>query len=485
MFLCSNLRALRFFSKVLKLSSISSSESLKLNMESTALSLVMLRLLGGIDSEDVKILFANEVLAHPDFNGLVDSITRLYGADLYFLDRIFDYSDIMSQIRKISDDVYNGFKAGLLNETNSSSSLQFHSSKLNSYLLSSQFKSSTVADFNFLSAWNKHEPWTWYTDSSPTWIKLNVVAEPFLAYSDKYDLFASGNPTLHYYQIIPYENNVGVISKVDTFYIAPRLTSGVQKIIHSGAQQGLLKDIIKPNITNYVRFERSKSPLVMFLNLLAGAGYILDVIADGSIVTGSSNCLKEAFLKKPMSNLDKVSKLLDVFNTFSYSKDGLPDFFKNNFTSMLETLGLITAELTICSVISSNKQMAKLASNVSSKLAGFLTGPGWIKLVFDGLNGIAPWGASWVGDGSLGYRLDWQNGNIVNIVLQDGVPAGPNGGSITIPVANFEYTHQSGLLYHFDGSPSVVDSNSTLTYKWTIDGVSYTGAKVSHTFGSV
>ncbi len=476
------------FSSSSRLSAMTSSNSINMSVESTALSLIMMRIGGGLTDEQ-KTTLANNVLSHADFDTLVSDMTTIYQSDPYMLDHIMEYEEIVNQIRTISDEVFNNY----VNSIGSTSGTQTKS------LLSANYSKSLLAaqlidNFWWGSDWDEFEPWTWYTEDSHTEIKLSPMKHPFLAYSDT-GTFATGNPTLLYYVMEIYRESNGSIQKDSQWYIVPRSTSFVQKTYHSGAQYwNITEEIFLGDNVKHIQLEKNGNGLVIFLNTLNGISYLLDIVADGAVIKTPTSCMakpSKAFrIFKEVST--SSSDFLDMFTTFNIgSKQDIGELFTRNLTSIVETVTEAfgsTAYHTLksCAGSAVRSYVKKKLPKVAVKIAAKLSNPaGWAMMVFDAANGLAPYGASWAAYSSVGYNMYWDsNGDFQTVEMNNKIPTGDGNTSVLQLKASFTSSHDSGLTYTFDGSNSVVDDTSSLTYNWTIEGINYTGTTVTHTFSS-
>jgi hypothetical protein len=479
----------------------SATTSPTISPESTAFALVM-TIAGSSLSDELRAEIAALVLAHEQYDELVDLTTETFEANPYFLDTLALYSDLVDLIIKVAQDSFSQLLAMLDPEgeeepANFVTPLAASQSvaMMSSYDLNKTFCKG-VPSWLCFSAWKRDEPWDWYGSASA----VNVWGKPFMAVNtSSRDLLATANPGLVNFSLQFYDQERNLLG----WKLVPRSSTLVQKLIHSGAAQ---REIIVgrdfPRNTDHVEFHKYR---FTFNNPGTGAAQVSGLNLFhliGSTVNLVSSASGE-FLKGATEKIAEVDRALAMFDCFQSAVGGVdyyPDthvgdhsdqlgaFLSNNWTSLAESTFMTCGPMIFNYVIKDRKdELISVAAKAGKEVVTQFSNPaGWARLLLKATNDFIPFATSYFTptNSPAIYKVDWNSNDSVNSFTTLGGRPDPDNGTIrVVPVADFLWTQGNGLTVYFDASSSQVDPNTTPSYEWFFsDGPSIIGDEAQYTF---
>lgn len=512
-----------------------SGSNVNLGIESTAVTLVAVA--AGYPISAIEPLTVDAIQASQQYQTLLNQLTTLLDIDNNFLDRLFDYPNIVTLIKQIS--------AELPSPTDSSklAMQQAMKQKERMRVQANDVTASTFKDDFYCSAfkwpcsdWQSHQPWHWYGQAkgaetlypdnpidtakalavgifnpsiAAKMIAFDRYAEilsdaskpPFIARSAQdNNVHALANPSFANYAMEAYQDG-----EYKGWYYTPRNSTLIQKLLNSGAAQRRFtttdSDLLNPNIDR-VKFERyrfgwngsdkgilpNRVALVSFMNTIGATFSAINIISDASEVI-------KFIHKLPLNDDETINNVVACSLTLTASMDF---YYDNNVASVNDKLwSYVTNNAkTLFETLSSSDDCKQLATKGGKKFATILTKQsikaavdsatlatpvGWAKLAFDGVNDAIPVFTSYLAPEAAGveYYLDWDvSGDHAFI---------SNISSTKLPNADFTYQQQEGTTLLLDASNSSSDGSTNLTYQWHVDGapLTETTSLVSYDFGHV
>ena len=476
--------------------SIMFADNVEVSTRSTALALVMLKI--SVAGESASAEIAANILAHEQFDQLENLITDAFVNDPTFLDNLIHYTSIVELLSSISNEIFNDYLLQLAEKQ--TAAIEQYSVKSISNR-SSTVQSETIDDFWCTpitglpcSPWHKDQPWTWFGETSA----LNVTLPPFPAAAiNDASLTATANPTMLNYVIEMYDKQGNKVkgSDDDDWYLVARNSTMIQRVANSNAAQTLyMPNDVFANEPYHIEYNKywldggytTPANINRAFHLLHLTTGMINIVADASFigsymhrstkllsVTGKAKRFRKAIYDCPA----------DLVTSVDFTSDSLPDFVADNHLSVLETT--ITSCL-VPIVKHFGSEAAKQALNHAVKNAikelgiKFSNPAGWVKIIFDATNELAPLGASlFLADSVVGYDLTWSNGQLVDAVRNDQRPNTP-----LAPTAVIDAT-VSGLTVSLNASSSSYDESATPAFEWGLgDGSTTTGTDITHTYDS-
>ena len=235
------------------------------SIDSTAV--VLVALAAGVRLPDVEQTLVDQILAHPQWLALTTALSGLLQADPHFLDRLFDYPDVVDRIRMIGTSLTGTPSADVppqsvapLTLTNQSDSV------LPDGVRHENFYCLPVLG---CSPWREYAPWVWYGEAPGGLFH----AAPFLAASEP-GLTATGNPNFIDYALEVYTED-GFLD----WYWVPGNDSVSDKLLNSNAAYRAIP--LGPQVT-WVAFERyrldASSPRAAALSFMNTAQVLLAAV---------------------------------------------------------------------------------------------------------------------------------------------------------------------------------------------------------------
>ena len=362
----------------------------EISCRSTILSLVMMSLgkLEGIPSADA----LEKVLAHAEFNQLVAKFTDKFNNDPIFLEKINEDKEIKDQIKKLAKEVLSLCITEIVSTTKSKSTTK---------------SSGLIQDFNWMSAWDKYEPWTWHGEAN--W--YNVYDAPFLAICEKSNVplkekLAIANPANINYIADFYDES----GKFQDYRFIGRNSTLIQKAIHSGASQTtVLTDVdfvdgFDPNKTYKVVIKKCffkdqdelRHKLMSVIHLLRITESTINIIGDGEVLNMLSLAMQKKTVVKEV--VETLASVINSVNNADLSSTA-------NISSILETGVELIGKDYLTKFM--KKKALKLMAKSGAKVAAKTSNPaGWAIMVFEAVNDFAPMIVSFAAPDKMEYTFN-------------------------------------------------------------------------------
>ena len=408
----------------------------EVSLASTAVTLVALAAGYPITAIDQSV--ADQITAHANYPALLAAMKTALAADKNFLDRIFDYPEVIRLIRQVAT-----FRAGVRQARQAVQQMhQMLSAQSAAVPPTGIYKDDFWCSwFGWpCSPWHEHEPWQWFGDAKGvahfypdsyldvigglltggvslsvgayTGILKEATAQPFLARSHgSPGLHATANPAFVDYAMELYSGD-----KYIGWYYTPRNSTVVRKLRNSGAAQRLIPTGAGTLLTqriDRVRFERyrlsfdsEQATTLTFLNgfkaVMAAVNLFSDFSAvvkwldglpgDGEIVLDLAECVVDSSISR---HIPKATSGDTVAPMLAFIRASANAWIDQLVRCPIGDLPVLITEQVIRSWIDT---------------AGLLTPYGWAKLAFDATNEAVPVFTSYLspGAGSAEYFIDWQ-----------------------------------------------------------------------------
>ena len=329
------------------------------SLESTAVTLVALAAGYPVAAIDESVV--NQITTHAHYSALIAAMTTALAADKNFLDRIFDYPQVVSLIRQVAT-----FRTGTrqaAQQMYQTLSAQYAAVLPDGIIKDDFWCTPGIGGFSLLSdwlcsPWDEHEPWRWFGDAkglttfypdnfrehigivsaalsslgpfAPQAARLSIVAAavykellteakhpPFLARSDSPDspdIYATANPNFVAYALELYQDE-----EFKNWLYTPRNATMLTKLWNSGAAQREIEtglhNRLNPSI-NRVRFERYRFTYSAGGNpRLPDRGLALSFLNTFTVIAAAVNLISDtSALLKFLHELpvDEVSEYLAV-----------------------------------------------------------------------------------------------------------------------------------------------------------------------------
>jgi len=510
-----------------------------LSIDSTAVTLIAVS--AGYPVSAIGTTLIEQIKLHEQYQDLILQLNALLDADKNFLDRLFDYPDVVNQIKLIANTPEIASKPTQSNVSNYTKPKdKSFSRKLDNFQQSTTANSTSTTKDNFYctpyiswpcSPWHKNETWQWFGDAkgiktfypdsyseiaiamirsgfSPTgavsYLTVGSYAElvveatqpPFLARSlEDTEIHAIANPNFVNYAMEMYEDD-----EYQSWYYTPRNSTMVQKMLNSGAAQRLIKtgdnELLNPTIDK-VRFQRyrltyntnsgalpDRALALSFMNTLGVVASGINLFADASEFTG---WVHELPIDKLLPIIADCA--LDIVATVDIYEDTNANgaieqaisFMQHNVSDLFETI----PQSVSCMQIGKNlggktlkKVLARQSVKAGVEFVANLTPVGWAKLAFDGVNDTIPVFTSYFSGNAASSEYYLTWDNDA-----DGIPYISAVSDRRLPSAKFTYTQKADFAIELDASTSVKDPSTSLSYEWSLNNnVIGNGQILTHNF---
>ena len=409
------------------------------SIDSTAVTLVALA--AGYRIPDIDQSVVNQITTHAHYPALLAAMTTALAADKNFLDRIFDYPQVVSLIRQVAT-----FRTGTrqaAQQMYQTLSAQ-HDAVLPDGIVKNDF---WCTPWGWpCSPWAKHEPWQWFGEAKGVThfypdsyldvvvglltrgLSLSVTgyagilkeatSQPFLARSNSAPRFhATANPTFADYAMELYSGD----EYIDWYY-TPRNSTVGSKLHNSGAAQRLLiptgaGKLLNPEIDR-VHFKRyrlssgsKQAKALSFLNgfkavvaavnlfseLSAVVKWLDGLPGDGETVLYLAECVVDNSISR-----HSISRHIPE----DTSGDTVPPmlaFIRTTANAWID-------QLLRCPIADLPALLTDQVIRSYLEAAGLLTPYGWAKLAFDATNETVPVFTSYLAPsaGSAEYYIQWE-----------------------------------------------------------------------------
>lgn len=470
--------------------------------------------------------------AHAEYNLLLAQVNDAMRSNPGFISDLKDYPEIVDRVMKIATDLneqLTPIAAANLNPTPlnrpSASLAQKSPVALRSepMILGAKGNTGTINDFWWGSPWDDREPWNWYGEAvgldafgldsqadiflmmvsglGPAYLLLEGYDEllvdstnpPFIATSkaptpfwDTNNYAAIGNPGSMNYSMDLFDSLDNPLG----WYIAPRNSTLIQKLINSGAAQrdlilgsssGIPANTARISLDKHVwdlKFTTPQERITKFLNFLHVGIAVANLATD---LSGLSKALHD--VSQNMGKFDAVSTCLtELFNTADYANPSdmgwdqvVGYYFSSNYKSLFETaMGCVPDLLRAYGGAELAKLAAVQAVSTAFDTSATILSAG-LKTAFDGANELTPVLSSLLYQpNKIDYYLTWNSGLIVDVTeVQFPKPiihCSPVPGDVMSVSCN---ANESTPITHFFG------------YEWDMgDGSTYNSGTVTHTYAT-
>ena len=201
------------------------------SIDSTAV--VLVALAAGVRLPDVEQALVDQIRAHPQWPALLAELRTLFQADLHFLDRLFDYPDVVAQIRTIGTSLSGTTSADVPPQPASPPTFADQSdSVLPDGVRHENFYCLPIIG---CSPWREYQPWVWYGEARPAVLH----SAPFLAASEaEPGLTATGNPHFIDYALEVYAED----ELLDWYWVPGNDSLGDKRLNSSAAYRAIPLD---------------------------------------------------------------------------------------------------------------------------------------------------------------------------------------------------------------------------------------------------
>jgi hypothetical protein len=513
--------------------------NVSLSIDSTAVTLIAVS--AGYPVSAIGTSLVEQIKLHEQYQDLILQLNALLDADKNFLDRLFDYPDVVKQIKLIANTPEIASKPTQGNVSNFTKPKdKSFSRKLNNFQQSTTANSTSTTKDDFYctpliswpcSPWEEHEAWQWFGDAkgikafypesyadiaiamirsgfSPSgaisyltadgYIELlsEATQPPFLASSlEETAIHAIANPNFVNYAMEMYTGD-----EYQSWYYTPSNSTMVKKLLRSGAEYRKItagnNELLNPTIDK-VRFQRyrlsyntnsgalpDRALAISFMNTLGVVASSINLFADASEF---NNWIHDQPVEKLLPDIAGCT--LDVMASIEIYEDTNANgaieqaisFLGNNVTNLFKAI----PQSNYCLQIGKNlggKTLKKVLERQSVK-AGIefvanLTPAGWAKLAFDGVNDTVPVFTSYFSGNAASSEY-----YLTWDSDTDGVPYISAVSDRTLPSAKFTYTQKADFTIELDASSSVKDPSTSLSYEWLLNNnVIGSGEMLTHNF---
>ena len=466
---------------------------------------------------------AQEVVSHADYDELVKQLIWLMNADKNFLDRLYDYPEMVDLIKRMAVSLRRGAGAARARVTSSGAAAK---SALPEGIEKKDFWCTPNVEYP-CSPWDEHEPWRWFGDAkgisafrpdnaweaagelvaaivNPILAAGAVLAEgygdflveathpPFLARSEKRGsrhVHAAANPNFSAYAMELYKG-----SEYRGWYYVPGNATLLWKMHDSGAhyREALTgyHRLLNPDIDE-VRFQRYRKPapddedgllgrsvIVSFANTLHVTVSIVSLLHDFSAITDwlnefvAEHALVAGYAYDQTLDIAGLTKCLASFPEFFVATNDPNEdvkvqmfrFFSNVpalIGNILRTKACRTIALQGSGKLLEDVLVQLRAQAVVAALVKAYPVAGWVKLGFDTADAV-PVFTSYIhpGVGRSRYFIEWNTSAVPPYIAR--VNEHPP------LVADFEYEQLSGIRIKLDGAKS--EGEEPLRYRWEVAG---------------
>ena len=375
------------------------------SIDSTAVVLVALAV--GVRLPDVEQALVDQIRAHPQYSALTAALSALLQTDPHFLDRLFDYPDVVAQIRTIGTSLSGSASADVPPQPAAPPTFADQSgSVLPDGVRHENFYCLPVLG---CSPWREYAPWVWYGEAPGGLFH----ASPFLAASEtEPGLTATGNPNFIDYALEIYTED-GFLD----WYWVPGNDSLSDKVWNSNAAHRVIP--LGPQVTR-VAFERyrldASSPRAAALSFLNTAQVILAAVELIGGIEVIAKVIDTLPVKQEYRELAKCAAPLitgevapsAIAGAGREEQEGRAwQFIKPRAVRALEAAVQCRA---ITDRIPRTLEWAVVEVALRKKLAKLLAGPAsWVVLGFKLGNEVVPKFLSYglPAAGSVDYHLGW------------------------------------------------------------------------------
>ena len=499
--------------------------NVSLGIDSTAVTLVAVS--AGYPVVAIDTTLVDKIQLHEQYSDLVLQLTALLDADKNYLDRLFDYPDVVAQIKLIANTQEISAQTTQSRTTNYAKPIDIsYSRKLNYAQQSTINYSTTTTKDDFYctpliswpcSPWHKNQTWQWFGDAkgikafypesyaeialamirsgfSPSgainYLTADGYAElvseatqpPFLASSvEETAIHAIANPNFVNYAMEMYEGD-----EYQGWYYTPSNSTMVQKLLSSGAAYQEIKTgnnkLLNPAIDK-VRFQRyrlsyntnsgvlpDRALAISFMNTLGAVASGINLFADASEL---NNWIHDQPVEKLLP--DMAGCALDIMASIEIYEDTNANgaieqaisFLGNNVTNLFKTI----PQSSYCLGIGKNlggktlkKVLARQSVKAGIEFVANLTPVGWAKLAFDGVNDTVPVFTSYFSGNAASSEY-----YLTWDSDAQGIPYIAEVSEQKLPVASFTYSQKADFALELDASNSVKDASTSLSYEWLLN----------------
>ena len=379
-----------------------------LNIESTLLSLVLIKL-GGIPG-DMKDEILDLVKKDSRYNAALQELTAAYRITPYILDEIMNHQTLVDRISELAQGALDAYIASIEEK---------ETANYDSGSMFRALESETKSFRYFLSPWKDGSPWTWYYEQEGV---SSLNDPPFFAQSSE-GQFAIGSKGYINYGARFY-NESG-----EEYYAAMtnRNISLINYAMNSqAARTSLTQSMFQPG-TSHVHFGRlGEEPFAMVLNFVNVIGAVMNVVADGkgfayisdTLAASAGELTAHATVYQKIASLaPRLSQINDVSGFFG-------QFSLETLRTIMTDYAMPLMGLVVNANSAKNAALHAIWIKGSAKLAAKISSPaGWAIMIFDGVNSLVPTVSSMITSPlQAGYDLVWMNDKVVQVTRNDSRP---------------------------------------------------------------